>query len=205
MFGVNIGDKPWPVVLIECYSAMFVDRRRCAWCGRLCRYFGEDQFHNCGRCQLWYERNRCCQIKNALGSEKGRAYNIRISLLDITFSPVAWPHILDLLCGSIHDVDMNVQERIWRRILCGQVPDWSSSDSDEDHWMQKRVPPGFSKFWKLWMLELKEDCRALVPQHHPIYLYHRPICVVIAFLGPFSDFGLADGSRWNRGWRYRES
>ena len=53
------------------------------------------------------------------------------------------------------------------------------------------------------MLELKEGCRALVPPNGDCggfrYVYYRIISVVIAFLGPWRDFGVADGARWNRG------
>ena len=198
---------------------MCVDRRRCAWCGRLCRYFGEDKFHNCTRCQLWYKRNRCGQIKNALGSMKGEAGETRISLLGILPIEV-WRRILDLVCGSIHDVDMYVQNRIWRQVLCGPglsefLPSdesFSESEAKDDayeYWMNKPMPPGVSKFWRFWMLELKEGCRALVPPNGDGggfgLVYYRIISVVIAFLGPWRDFGVADGPSWNRGSRYRES
>ena len=53
------------------------------------------------------------------------------------------------------------------------------------------------------MLELKEGCRALVPPNGDCggvrYVYYRIISVVIAFLGPWRDFGVADGPHWNRG------
>ena len=55
------------------------------------------------------------------------------------------------------------------------------------------------------MLELKEGCRALVPLIGDDIVYYRIISVVIAFLGPWRDFGVADGPSWNRGGRYRES
>ena len=50
------------------------------------------------------------------------------------------------------------------------------------------------------MLELKEGCRALVPLiGDDNHVYYRIISVVIAFLGPWRDFGVADGPHWNRG------
>ena len=79
----------------------------------------------------------------------------------------------------------------------------SSSDSDEDddddYWMNTVLPDRVSKFWRLWMLELKEGCRALVPLIGDDIVYYRIISVVIAFLGPWRDFGVADGPHWNRG------
>ena len=134
---------------------MGVDNRRCNWCRRLCRYFGEDrQTHLCTRCQLWYRRNRCCQIKDALcSSSSNRPAVLR--------GP-AWARVLDMGCGSIQELDNYVQGRIWQRILCGPAPDdESSSDSEPESLLgnimrvsQSPVPRGCSKLWKFWMLEI---------------------------------------------------
>ena len=185
---------------------MWVDRGRCVWCGRLCRFFGEDQFHNCSRCQLWCERNRCCQIMNALGSMKGLAGDTGISLLGSLLIPGLWGEILDLVCGSIHNVDMRVQNRIWREVLCGpgieeflesdeSESEVDTEDDDNDYWMIKPFPPGVSDFWRFWFLDLKETCQVLVTPNGADGI----LMVVIAFLGPWRDFGVADGARWNRG------
>ena len=70
-------------------------------------------------------------------------------------------------------------------------------------------PLEFPSSWRFWVLELKEGCRALVPPNGDCggvrYVYYRIISVVIAFLGPWRDFGVVDGPSWNRGSRYRES
>ena len=66
--------------------------------------------------------------------------------------------------------------------------------------MNKPMPPGVSKFSRFWTLELKEGCRALVPLlGDDNIVYYQIISVVIAFLGPWRDFGVADGPHWNRG------
>ena len=137
---------------------MPVDNRRCAWCRRLCRYFGEDQYHHCGRCQMWNNRNRCCQIMNTLCSDKSDS-----ELLNIVRCPgLLWAQILDMTYGSISELDNHVQGLIWRKFLCGPAPIAdSSSDSEYDesfleriiHVSQSPVPPGCSKLWKFWMLE----------------------------------------------------
>ena len=143
---------------------------------------------------------------------KVEAGDTRISLLGITISPVVWPNILDLVCGSIHDLDICVQNRIWREVLCGpgieeflesdeSESEVDTEDDDNDYWMIKPFPPGVSDFWRFWFLDLKESCRALVTPNGADGI----LMVVIAFLGPWRDFGVADGPSWNRGWRYRES
>ena len=181
------------------------DNRRCTWCRRLCRYFGEDQYHHCRRCQMWNNRNQCCQITNALCSDKSDSL-----LLTIIRCPGLWAIILDMRYGSIRELDNSVQERIWRRILCGPAPIVdSSSESDPDESFleniirvsQSPVPPGCSKLWKFWMLEIGGRSQTLVPRYNDSFRYTRVLYIVIAFLGPFSEFCVAHGSSWNRGWR----
>ena len=183
-------------------SAMWMPlyRRRCVWCGRMWRYFGEEHLtHTCKRCRMWWTRNRCCQIKNSLCSQIGVAGNTRIWL-------AAWPRILDMVCGSIRELDIYVQERIWLRVLLGPTPEdsdsSSSEDDDDEYCIGRTMLPGIPDIWKLWVTELSQGCRALVPRHNDECVNRRPIMVILSFLGPFSDFGLADGSRWNRGWRW---
>ena len=182
---------------------MDVDNRRCNWCRRLCRYFGEDrQTHLCTRCQLWYRRNRCCQIKDALCSKSGNRPAF-------VCGPV-WALVLDMGCGSIQELDNYVQGRIWQRILCGPAPDdeWSSDSECESllenimRVSQSPVPPGCSKLWKFWMLEIWGRSQNLVPQYNDSFRYTRILYIVIAFLGPFSESWVAHGSSWNRGWRF---
>ena len=116
------------------------DNRRCTWCRRLCRYFGEDQYHHCRRCQMWNNRNRCCQIKNTLCSNNSNRNTTALpKLVDIVRRPGLWARILNMECGSIHELDNSVQERIWWQILCGSAPIVdSSSDSESDN-----------HFWKI--------------------------------------------------------
>ena len=182
---------------------MPVDNRRCTWCRRLCRYFGEDQYHHCGRCQMWNNRNRCCQIMNTLCSDKSDS-----ELLNIVRCPGLWARILDMTYGSIRELDNHVQEKIWRKFLCGPAPIVdSSSESDPDESFleniirvsQWKVPPGCSKLWKFWMLEIGDRSQTLVPHYNDRFRYTRVLYIVIAFLGPFSEFCVAHGSYWNRG------
>ena len=190
---------------------MFLDNRRCTWCRRLCRYFGEDQYHHCRRCEMWNNRNRCCQIMNTLCSNNSNSNTVALpKLLDIVRCPGLFSLILDMRYGSIRELDNSVQERIWRQILCGPAPIVdSSSDSESESFLenimrvsQSQVPPGCSKLWKFWMLEIWGRSQNLVPQYNDSFRYTRVLYIVIAFLGPFSEFLVAHGSSWNRGWRY---
>ena len=186
-------------------SSWLIDNRRCKWCRRLCRYYGEDcQTHLCGRCQMWYHRNRCCQIKNALCSNNSNtpAFVRR---------PGLWARVLDMGCGSIRELDNWVQTRLWRKILCGPAPvvDSSSEDSESESLLheimrvsQRPEPPGCSKLWKFWILETWGRSQTLCPHYNDRFRYTRVLFIVIAFLGPFSEFGVAHGSSWNRGWRF---
>ena len=143
---------------------------------------------------------------NALGSMKGLAGDTGISLLGSLLIPGVWGEILDLVCGSIHNVDMRVQNRIWREVLCGpgieeflesdeSESEVDTEDDDNDYWMIKPFPPGVSEFWRFLFLDLKESCQVLVTPLGADGI----LMVVIAFLGPWRDFGVADGARWNRG------
>ena len=183
---------------------MSLNNRRCTWCRRRCRYFGEDQYHHCKRCQMWNNRNRCCQIMNTLCSDKSDSELLNIHGL-------LRARILDMTYGSIRELDNHVQERIWRKFLCGPAPIVdSSSESDPDESFleniirvsQRQVPPGCSKLWKFWMLEIGGRSQTLVPQYNDNFRYTRVLYIIIAFLGPFQQFWDAHGSSWNRGWRY---
>ena len=111
----------------------------------------------------------------------------------------------------MHELDNYVQGRVWRKILCEPAPDAeSSSDLESESLLgnvtrvsQSPVPPGCSKLWKFWMLEMWGRSQKLVPKYNDRFTYTRVLHIVIAFLGPFSEFGVARGSFWNRGWRFR--
>ena len=177
-----------------------LDNRRCKWCRRLCRYFGSNGDHLCMRCQMWLHRNRVCQIKHALCSNS--------SMPPALCNPGLWAQMLNTLCGSIWEIDDSVQQRIWKHILCGPAPNGqSSSESEPDTvldyiaWTgQKEYPPECSKLWKFWMLEMWGRSRNLVPRYNDSYRYERVLFIVIAFLGPFSEFMIGHGSSWTRGW-----
>ena len=179
------------------------DHRRCKWCRRLCRYFGQDRrYHLCERCQMWCHRNRYCQIKHALCSNSSMTPALR--------HPGLWAQMLDKLCGSILEIDLYAQQEIWRNILCGPPPDeLSESESDElstttlDYIMwisQTEYPPECSKLWKFWMLDIWGRSQSLVPRYNDRFKETRVLYIVIAFLGPFSEFGVVDGPFWTRGW-----
>ena len=121
---------------------MTTDNRRCKWRRRLCRYFGEHgHSHLCGRCQMWCHRNRYCQIKHALCSNSSMTPALR--------HPGLWGQMLNLLCGSIRELDLHVQQYIWQTILCGPAPYVESCSESEpselldyiDMNMQTEYPP----------------------------------------------------------------
>ena len=178
------------------------DRRRCRWCGRLCKYYGEDPWHNCTRCQLWYRRNRYCQIKHDLCRGEDEC---NTTVLRVLISTDFWPRVLDMVCGNKHDLDMKVQIRIWTRVLRGPRPaacSWTpySDPCDPAFWYPWVCPPESSKLRKFWMLQMTKGCSALLRENSKMFCGRgRILCVIIAFLGTFSDFGLHDGIRWNRG------
>ena len=43
----------------------------------------------------------------------------------------------------------------------------------------------------------------VIPRYNDEVHYYRVIFIVIAFLGPYTAWGLRDGYTWNLGWRYR--
>ena len=182
--------------------------RRCNWCRRLCRYYGMDEWKVCQRCQVWYARKLCCRIMNAVCSADNVDNIIALQILSV---PEIWLRILEMICGKKRDIDMEVQQEIWLRVLKGPEP-------SEDHlapgvhacdprfWIPWTTPPHISKLWKFWMLDLTKGCQSLVARqckHHRFDL--RIILVIIAFLGPFSEFGLDDGIYWKRGPRAKRS
>ena len=182
---------------------MWIDSRRCSWCGRLCRYYGEDQWHNCSRCQLWHIRNGYCQSKNALCSE--RKVTNRLAM-EVFCGPQIWPRVLDMVCGRARELDKAVQAEIWLRVLWGPIPRYHLARTnlldalDPEFWIPWVTPPGTSKLFKFWMLELTTGCRELKRVYiNGPGLHARILCVIIAFLPPFSEFGLDDGIRWKRG------
>lgn len=167
--------------------------RRCRWCGRLCRYYPEGSEQNCTRCQLWYKRNGYCQIMNALCSKQGTSNKI---VWNILVGPEIWTRVLDMICGSKQDMDMMVQRQIWRQVLCGKAP--HPSQRELLLWRTWNTYCGRSELWRFWMVPLPQGSRALVPKQN-WYTPPRILCLIIIFLGPFSEFGLNDGIRWNRG------
>ena len=178
---------------------IFHDNRRCKWCRRLCRYFGEDRVsHLCTRCQMWCHRNRYCQIKHALCSNSSMTPALR--------HPRLWGQMLNLLCGSIRELDLHVQQYIWQTILCGPaVNGLYEGQRLFDYWMyinQAEDPWECSKLWQFWMLDIPDLARSqnLVPRYNDHFRYTRVLFIVIAFLGPFSEFGVAHGPSWTRGW-----
>ena len=176
--------------------------------------FGQAWYHphHCTRCQMWNNRNRCCQIMNKLCSNNSNSNTVALrDLLASVRCPGLCSLILDMIYGSIRELDNHVQGRLWQQVLCGPAPIvFSSSVSESDESLlgsiirvsQRQVPPGCSKLWKLWMLEIGDRSRTLVPQHNDHFRYTRVLYLVIAFLGPFSEFWVAHGSSWNRGWRF---
>ena len=50
------------------------------------------------------------------------------------------------------------------------------------------------------MLDIWGRSQSLVPRYNDRFRYTRVLFIVIAFLGPFSEFGVAHGSSWTRGW-----
>ena len=169
---------------------MILINTRCTWCRRLCLYFGEDQYHHlCECCQLWHSRNQCCHVKNALCFNNSNTPG-DANLLVIVRTPVLWARVLDMNCGSIHELDNHVQVRIWKRILCG-LPPSNLILLERSGWL-----------WKFWTLNVWGRSQKLVPQYNDNFRYTRVLYIVIACLGPFSEFWVAHGSSWNRGWRY---
>ena len=45
--------------------------------------------------------------------------------------------------------------------------------------------------------------RLSIRRHNDDFRHYRVIFIAIAFLGPYTAWGLKDGHTWNRGWRYR--
>ena len=174
---------------------------RCPWCGRLRCYFGmgslPDGRHLCQRCLMWCRRNRCFQIRDELCSS-GSGKNEGVWLLVIGHNRDVWKHVVTMLCGSIQEEDMRIQAEIWRRVLLGTLV------RHNERYMTWSVPGGVSIFWKFWMLDVwSRRGQALIPRYNDRCKNNRVLCIIIAFLGPFSEFGLADGYRWHRGWCYR--
>ena len=190
---------------------------RCPRCGRSRRYFGMGSLPGgrrfCQRCLMWYRRNRCFQIMDALCSNEG---NKNEGALLLHIMPL-WQGVVTILRGSIQEMDMHVQVTIWQRVLCGDGQilddnDGSSSESDGDDWERVKkytawiLTRGASIFWKFWMLDVwGKDTKALIPRYNDNFKYDRIIRIIIVFLGPFSYFGLTDGYRWHRGWRFDDT
>ena len=83
-----------------------------------------------------------------------------------------------------------------------------SSDDDDLTSIEKysfmHLPDYITRFWKLWRLDVwGPGTQTLIPRYNDDFHYYRVIFIVIAFLGPYTAFGLDDGYTWNRGWRYR--
>ena len=160
----------------------------------------------CMRCLMWRRRNRCFQMLDALCSVKsGQHKNILLNLN-------ARKLIITMACGSIPEMDMEVQQRrIWMRVLCGDMSiaiglEDSESDEDvEENWSWRILPDGTTPFIKLWMVDVMNPftAKALIPRFNDEYRLCRIIFIVTAYLGKFSEFGVVAGHYWTRGWRYR--
>ena len=120
--------------------------------------------------------------------------------------PGLWEQMLNTLCGSIRELDLHVQQYIWQTILRGPSQNglypcqhcfeyWMYINQEEDPWE-------CSTFWQFWMMEISDLARSqnLVPRYNDYFRYTRALFIVIAFLGPFSEFGVAHGPSWTRGW-----
>ena len=107
-----------------------------------------------------------------------------------------------------------MQAEIWTRVLTGDA--WKVDIGDifdriesemeiTERIMRLPLHDKVTKFWKLWLVNVwgPRTKKALVPRYYDAFC-PRIINIVIAFLGQYSEFGLDHGSRWNRGWRYRE-
>ena len=174
----------------------------------MCCYYGQCFNGECERCLLWRKRNRCCQIRDAQCSNFGKQ---ACSCAKVMRGGLLWDRILTILCGSIREMDMKVQQSLWKRVLVASslnfiiVESSSDENSDEDG-LTSIEKHSFrpSRFWKLWWVDVwGSGIQTLIPRYNNAFRYHRVIFIVIAFLGPYSAFGLDDGKTWNRGWRYR--
>ena len=111
---------------------------------------------------------------------------------------------------------MKVQQIIWKKVLVASswkliIVESSSDESSDENVLTSiekhsftPVPPHVTRFWKLWMVYVwGAGTQRLIPRYNDGFRYHRVIFIVIAFLGPYTAFGMDDGYTWNRGWRYR--
>ena len=111
---------------------------------------------------------------------------------------------------------MKVQESLWKKVLVASTwklahVDSSSDESSDDDDLTSIEKCSFmllldhvTRFWKLWRVDVwGPGTQTLIRRYNDGFRYYRVIYIVIAFLGPYTAWGLEDGRTWNRGWRYR--
>ena len=164
------------------------DQRRCTYCNRLCRYFGQEYTSRgwCKICQTRYKRNhflwqRRCLAKESMSLPPGLGQ--------------CWDQTLQYLDNAgqeIGDIKDAVQRKIWERFLKGRCPSGDGSDgsvssddgSDIDEYtgffpLQLYGQP----FWTLFGLDATSATR-----YHRSIFADRVLHVVTEFLGPFTGF-----------------
>ncbi len=175
----------------------WTDERRCVWCRRLCRYFGQDKWGWCILCQQWYMRNQYFKTYECVCKAPGTK-----------IWPLHFVWVVSLLRDSDQVYANFVQQRLWREFLLGPLPfdvnSGSSSDSDSDIHVYSgmfpigQFPYGKASVWRwlltFWGIDMRgvpgNSTWKLCPmwRHRACTSQPNILYVIIKFLGPFTPF-----------------
>ena len=127
----------------------YPDTTECWWCLRPVRFFcaSVGGRGTCSICELWFIRNKQCQIADkichAARHRNNIAWNRSIPIrMPVFLDHVIWNLVLEMLAGTKRRLCFEARGRVWRQLVLGKHRNtWIAEISDSD---SEREGPGQS-------------------------------------------------------------